>query len=88
MADDGTVNFAGVRDRLTIAVLGAFFHDQRFDWDADGNLIYRGIRPRHNDPITETDWEIWKFTWSSGNLERLEGPLVGSWDGRAFLGWG
>ena len=32
-------------------------------------------------------WYIWKYIYSSGNLEDVQGPLRGTADGRAALGW-
>ena len=32
-------------------------------------------------------WDIWKFTYSGGDLSRSEGPLSGTVDGRADLDW-
>lgn len=77
-----------IRDRQTIAVLGGIWHDQQLEWDASGNLIYIGVHEMH--PVTteaENDYEVYKLTWTSGNLTRIEGPLRGSWTGRAALPW-
>ncbi len=61
--------------------------DQRFDYTS-GSLDYKGVNETHKALITDTDWYVWKYTWSSGNCTRIEGPLKGSWQGRAALSWG
>lgn len=66
--------------------LGARWNDQRFDYTS-GDLDYRGANETHNAVITSESWYIWKYTYSGGDLVRIEGPLTGSWDGRASLGW-
>lgn len=77
-----------IRDRLTLAVLDGIWHDVRIEYNSSGNLEYRGVHEMHNIPITDTGWEIWKYTYDSSNrTTRVEGPLRGSWDGRAALGW-
>ena len=78
-----------LRDRLTIAVLDGIWHDVRIEYDSSGYLLYRGVHDMHNIAITNEDWEIWKYTNdTSGRVTRIEGPLRGSWDGRASLLWG
>jgi YD repeat-containing protein len=78
-----------LRDRLTIAVLDGIWHDVRIAYDSSGYLIYRGVHEMHNIATTNADWEIWKYTNdTSGRVTRIEGPLRGSWDGRASLLWG
>jgi hypothetical protein len=75
-----------IRDRSTIATLGGIWHDQKLEWSS-GNLIYYGVHEMHNMPDSDENFEIWKYTWTSGDLTRMEGPLRGSWTGRATLGW-
>lgn len=76
-----------IRDRNTIAVLGGIWHDQKMEWSS-GDLIYLGVHEMHNMSESDENFEIWKYTWTSGNLTRVEGPLRGSWTGRAALSWG
>ena len=52
-----------------------------------GDLAYVGFNTIINASTTATDWQIYKYTWSSGDLTYMQGPLIGSWDGRAALGW-
>ena len=77
-----------IRDRNTIAILGGIWHDERKDYDVGGNLIYRGVHEMHNIAVTDENWEVWKYTYTGSNVVRIEGPLRGTWDGRATLAWG
>lgn len=62
--------------------------DYRYEWDSDGNLIYCGYNSVHDVDLGDTGWIITKFTYdSNGNITRQE-ALIGSWSGRALLGWG
>jgi len=82
------LDIGGIRDRHQQCTLGLWWKDQRFAWST-GNLLYRGVHKLHDATITSTDWVIWKFTHDTdGNVTRIEGPIIGSWDGRALLGWG
>jgi hypothetical protein len=67
--------------------LGTFWQDVRFDYTS-GNLDYKGAHYSHDAGTDSPDWEVWKYTWSSGDCVRIEGPLQGAWDNRATLGWG
>jgi len=83
---DKTVGTIG--NKTILASLNAIWKDQRYAYDASGTIIYRGVSIYHGNGTTEEDWEIWKYSYDgSGNLTRIEGPLKGSWDGRAALGW-
>ena len=77
-----------IRDLKSIIGLDAYWRDVRLEY-SDGNLIYRAANYFHDALTTDTNWEIWKYTWDiSENLTRIEGPLPGSWDDRAALNWG
>jgi len=86
MAED--LDVGGIRDRATIVNLNAYWLDYRMTYDASGNLIYRAVTHYHNEPTSSTRWEVWKYTWGSDGISRTEGPLQGSVDGQAALGWG
>jgi len=63
--------------------------DERYDYAGGTNVIYMGKNLTHNAAQAAVTWYVWKFTWdASNNCTRKEGPLVGSWAGRAALGWG
>jgi hypothetical protein len=61
--------------------------DKLFDFTS-GYLDYKGVNVAHDASEGATDWEITKYTWAAGILARIEGPLEGSWTGRAALAWG
>lgn len=84
MSDD--LKVGGVKDRRTIVAMGAYWKDQR--WDYTNNLpVYRGVHYLHNAPTDNTNWEIWKYSYSGTDLTNIQGPLSGAWDDRASLGW-
>ena len=81
------VELAGIRDRLTIAVLSGYWRDQRLEYTGS-NLTYKGVNETHNIGTDDSSWQVWKFSYDgSDNLVRIEGPLSGSWDNRASLDW-
>jgi len=63
-----------------------YWKDKRLEYSS-GNLVYRGYNTTNKASTSAQDWHIWKYTWSSGDLTRIQGPLVGTWDGRASLDW-
>jgi hypothetical protein len=66
---------------------GVLVRDARHDY-LSTDLVYRGINGTHNAATSATTWKIWKYTYGSDGVARMEGPLDGSWDGRAALSWG
>lgn len=64
----------------------SYWKDKRFEWSGD-DLIYMGTNRTSKASTSEKNWYIWKLTWSGADLIRLQGPLEGSWDDRATLGW-
>ncbi len=85
MVDD-YLDYGGIRDRKTIAILNGYFKDIRFEYSS-GDLIYRGVNFVHKAETSAADWEIWKYTHGADGIDRIEGPLKGAWDNRATLGW-
>ena len=65
----------------------AYWEDTLFDFTS-GNLDYKGQHTVHKTAEGAATWWIWKYTWTSGNPTRIEGPLVGSWTNRSSLAWG
>ncbi len=61
-----------------------YWKDQRLEWSGD-DLIYKGFHTSATAATNDTDWYVFKYTWSSGDLVRLQGPAIGSWDGRVGL---
>jgi hypothetical protein len=74
-----------IRD-LAVSVSNDLWDDTRFDWTS-GDLDYKGKNETHKALVTATDWQIYKYTWAAGLPTRIEGPLEGSWTGRAALSW-
>jgi len=82
-ADDLTVTMGDVEKLLA----NNYWKDARFDYTS-GDLDYKGLNTTHKAATSATSWYVWKFTYSGGELVRMEGPLTGSWDNRASLAWG
>ena len=51
------------------------------------DMIYRGINTTHKAATSATNWVIWKYTYVTSMLTKIEGPLVGTWDGKPALDW-
>ena len=66
--------------------LDAYWKDMRLDFTS-GDLDYKGLHIVHGTAEGTATWFIWKYTWVGGNLTMKEGPLIGSWTGRAALSW-
>jgi len=64
----------------------AYWKDKRFDWDG-GALIYIAFNRAINASPSASTWKIWKLTWDGTSLIRTQGPIEGSYDNRASLGW-
>lgn len=66
---------------------GHYWKDQRFAYTA-GDLIYKGLSTTHKAATDAGDlWWVWKYTWVSGDLTRIEGPINCNWDDRATEAW-
>lgn len=57
--------------------------DVRFDAD-DAAPIYTGMHVDSGAATSDTDWKIYKFTYSGANVTRIQ-LNYGSWDSRATL---
>jgi len=78
---------SGIGNKEVLASLNVIWRDKRYDYTS-GNMDYMGVNTYHAAATTDTDWEIWKFTYDvDKNTVRIQGPLQGSWDNRAALGW-
>ena len=66
--------------------LSSYWKQKRFDFTT-GDLDYMGKHKNQNAPTSDSDWIVWKFTWSSSLPTVIKGPLSGSWDNRASLLW-
>lgn len=58
----------------------------RYEYSGD-DLIYRGTHKTFKVATSATGWQVWKYTWNAGDLVYAQGPLPGTWDGRAGLSW-
>jgi YD repeat-containing protein len=63
------------------------FVQQRFTWDSNNNLEYLGSHAINGVSESDPSWHIWKFTWTSGNLTKIHGPMRGAWTNRTNLAW-
>jgi len=73
-------------ERIVVDSGESYWKDRRYEYDT-GDLIYRGVNTEPSASTSATTWHIYKYTWDVDDLVRLQGPLSGSWDGRAGLGW-
>lgn len=60
---------------------------KQFEFDTSGNPVYRGCHRDFNASTGDRNWYIWKYTWTNSTPVRIQGPVVGSWEGRAALKW-
>lgn len=65
---------------------GNYWKDQRFDYEGN-NVVYKGLNVTHKAGTDSSTWYVWRYTWVGNNCTRIEGPLMGTWNGRADLGW-
>ena len=83
LTGDLTVTLGDVEKLLA----GHYYKDALYEYSG-GNLIYKGLSTTHKaSQSTGNLWWIWKYTWTSGDLVRTEGPLNDDWDDRAGLAW-
>ena len=54
---------------------------------ASGRLVYEGTHSEVKALTSDPNWAIKKHTYSGNDRTMTQGPLVGSWDSRADLGW-
>ena len=80
-------NAGGILSRDAQIGLNTYWRDKRYDFTGD-DLIYMGFHGVHNAGTDDSNWTIWKFTYSTGDIVRIEGPLTGVYDDRVSLDWG
>ena len=78
-----TYKNVSINNRPPQLVDSAFFADIRFDPN-DVTPIYIGLNKLNGAPTNSADWKIYKFTYSSGVVTRIQ-LAYGSWDGRVAL---
>jgi len=59
----------------------------RFSYDVSGNLEYVGLNTIDGIADDIPTWQVLKFIYSDGDISYIEGPIMGTWDGRASLNW-
>ena len=80
------VAWVEIKDSV-VSISSDLWNDQRFDFTS-GDLDYKGYSETHKASTAAGNlWSIWKFTWAAGLPTRIEGPLIGNWDGRVALLW-
>jgi len=62
-----------------------YWASKQYDY-ATGKLDYVGCNTDVSAGDGDTDWYIWKYTWTGENLTKVQGPRVTSWTNRAS-GW-
>lgn len=65
--------------------IGNYFPDIRFEYDGDGNCIYKGMNQTLDASEGATDWNIFRYDYTTGNCIRKR-YRVTSWTNRAS-GW-
>ena len=71
---------------VTELLANTYWKDRRFEW-ASGNPVYIGVNRKPNAPEGDREWQVYKITWSGDTVTRMQGPVEGSWENRAGLGW-
>jgi hypothetical protein len=62
------------------------WRSQRFEYDANDNIIYIGRHKTPNAGTSSGGWYIEKLTYdSANNPTRVQGPEIGVWDKRTDL---
>jgi hypothetical protein len=78
----------GILQRDALIALDSYWRVRNFDYAGGANVIYQGAHAQHNADEGDVIWAVWKYTYdASSNITKIEGPLTGSWTGRAALSW-
>ena len=64
----------------------AIWKDTKLEY-SDGKPIYKGLNAFNGISDDDVSWRIYKYTWDGDDCTRIEGPIIGSWTGRASLNW-
>ncbi len=72
-------------DSLESIASQIYWNDKRYDYDANGSIIYTGMNTAMNATTSGTDWYVVKIDYTDGNVvqERMQ---ITSWDART-QGW-
>jgi hypothetical protein len=64
-----------------------YWKEERYAYTS-GNPIYIGKNITLGALTSAATWQIWKLDFDAdNNCTRRQGPITGTWDGRAALGW-
>ncbi len=58
----------------------------KITWSGD-TISYIGQHVEANAATSAPGWEVFKLTWSGDDVTDIQGPLVGTYDDKASLGW-
>jgi hypothetical protein len=78
-----TYSLPNINQRPPQPVDLGFWADIRFDAD-DSQPTYIGLNLTNGASIDEPSWKVYKFTYSSSNVTRIQ-LAYGSWNSRATL---
>lgn len=68
--------------------VGGGFKNQRYAYDANGNVEYLGEHALSGASIDDPKWNIWKIAYDlNGRVSSRQGPLEGKWSEREQFGW-
>jgi hypothetical protein len=73
--------------RTELLLEDSLYLKRLYDYDETPSLIYTGKHPKIDAAAGDAGWYIWKNTWTGTVITMTEGPLIGTWTGRASLGW-
>lgn len=77
----------GILQRDALIGINAYWRQRRYAYDASDNIEYIGFHPKKDAPTSDSNWAVWKLTYTSDTLTLMEGPITGIWDNRATLDW-
>lgn len=77
----------GILQRDALIGLNSYWRQKRFAYDVNDSLEYMGFHYIKGASVTDSNWAVWKLTYSGSNMALIEGPLTGIWDNRATLDW-
>jgi len=76
---------SAANDNLEKLLIGNYFLNSKYDYDSDGNCIYKGENTVLTAADGDTTWNITKYDYTSGNCTQKRFRVT-SWTNRA-VGW-
>ena len=77
---------SGILSRDAKIGLDLFWRVRRFEYSG-GDVKYIGCNEILDAETSAETWVIWKYTYISGDVSLIEGPITGAWDSRITLDW-